>query len=150
MTLQPNEQLIILGTLHASQLNAAPADSQVTIELGNVFPDGKFPTHIIVKKTENFDSNLFASTLRIGDDVGQISGNIPKVMMPIPFGFSFANQNNNEPLFHAILSGGLPTCNGYGIAPVRVDLNFDLGNGEVNPKNFTKGSVVISVIVRDF
>lgn len=150
MTLQPNEQLIILGTLHAAQLNSVDALSQVTIELGNVFPDGKFPTHIIVKKTENFDSSQFTTTLKIGDDVDQISGNIPKVMSPIPFGFSFAYQNNNEPLFHAILSGGIPTCNGYGVAPVRIDLNFDLGNGEINPKNFTKGSVVISAIVRDF
>ena len=151
MTLQSNEQIVKLGILTDTVLNAAGAQSQVTIELENKFPEKYFATHIIIEKEEDFNagSAQFRTTLQIGDETPN-NGGIPKVMMSIPFGQSFAAQNNGEPLFHAALSGGIPTCNGYGDAPVRLDINFDMGNGEVNPKNYSSGVVSISAIIREF
>ena len=127
---------ITLGTVTYEDINNAPADSEIEINVGLTPPKSFIDKYIITISSVGFDSFQVSQIegIKIGYQLKDTVFDGINNLSASTYNYTFPNNNGQ-----VVVSG-----NG---SFVILKINFDKGAGEINPQNFTQGEFTIKAII---
>lgn len=133
----PNEQIVTLGIVTFADINAAPANTAISINLSSSIPMGYFPVAVGIKLVNSFlqTSPIFCE-LRI--KVGTASSHVMGELLDLYSGVKLTETTNSP------MSKPAVQLQDY------IELNFDNGNSEVNPQDYTAGEFEVYAICKKY
>lgn len=126
-----------LGTIFYTDINAASANSAISINLSGSIPMGYFPVAVTIDVITPFaQATPVVAQFRV--KTGTASAHLMGEVLDLYSGVKFTETN------------GSPLSKPNAQQQDTVELYFDNGNSEVNPKDYTAGEVFVRAICKKF